>query len=283
MLATGINEILADYVYFSDVDALRDVAENLVESESDIKYVLISDHVGRILASSKGEYSEGLDNAGSEVRPISEIPTEVSFNSDTLELAGPILADTEPIGVFQVAFSSTALDEEIRQVIYGHIWQGLILLGMGVVLAYALTRIAVRPLKELASAAREIGQGNLKTPMPTGRLKETAELGAALEGMRTDLQRIYSGLETEVHRRTEELSTANEQLSQAQDRLYTVINNAPVALFALDKDGLYTLSEGRALELLGRVPGQFVGQSVFEVYHDVPAIWGGGSRCPSRQ
>lgn len=47
---------------------------------------------------------------------------------------------------------------------------------------------------------------------------------------------------------------------------------APVVLFALDGTGIFTVSEGRALEKFGLQPGQVVGQSVFHLYDRYPKI-----------
>jgi len=55
-------------------------------------------------------------------------------------------------------------------------------------------------------------------------------------------------------------------------RLRMVIDNAPIVLWALDKDGVFTLSEGRGLRGLGLSPGQVVGQSSFTIYASVPEI-----------
>ena len=51
-----------------------------------------------------------------------------------------------------------------------------------------------------------------------------------------------------------------------------VIDNAPIVLWALDADGVFTLSEGRGLAGLGLAPGQVVGQSAFTLYESVPEI-----------
>jgi two-component system cell cycle sensor histidine kinase/response regulator CckA len=61
-------------------------------------------------------------------------------------------------------------------------------------------------------------------------------------------------------------------LSEAEQRLRTVVAKAPVVFFALDANGTFTLSEGRALEKLGLQPGQVIGQSVFELYRKYPKI-----------
>ena len=51
-----------------------------------------------------------------------------------------------------------------------------------------------------------------------------------------------------------------------------VVVESVVVLFALDKDGIFTLSEGKGLEVLGLEPGQVVGLSVFDVYREFPQI-----------
>ena len=61
-------------------------------------------------------------------------------------------------------------------------------------------------------------------------------------------------------------------LAVAEERLRMVVANSPVVLFALDADGVFTLSEGKGLQALGLAPGEIVGRSVFEVYKDVPQI-----------
>lgn len=70
--------------------------------------------------------------------------------------------------------------------------------------------------------------------------------------------------------------TEHTQLEQAlrtsQERYRTVIANAPIVLFATDTAGVFTLSEGRGLHVLGLEPGQVVGRSAFEVYRDFPQI-----------
>ncbi len=61
-------------------------------------------------------------------------------------------------------------------------------------------------------------------------------------------------------------------LSEAEKRLRTIVTKAPVVFFALDANGTFTLSEGRALQKLGLQPGRVVGQSVFQIYGAYPEI-----------
>ena len=51
--------------------------------------------------------------------------------------------------------------------------------------------------------------------------------------------------------------------------LHTVVAGAPIVLFALDRDGVFTFSEGRALEKLGVKPGELVGTRALDIYEHV--------------
>ena len=59
---------------------------------------------------------------------------------------------------------------------------------------------------------------------------------------------------------------------ESEERLHTVVTQAPVFLFAVDCQGMFTLFEGHTLEALGLMAGQAVGWSVFELYEHVPAM-----------
>jgi rsbT co-antagonist protein RsbR len=55
-------------------------------------------------------------------------------------------------------------------------------------------------------------------------------------------------------------------------QMQAVISSAPLILFSIDAEGVFTLSEGKGLELVGLQPGQVVGQSVFELYKELPEL-----------
>jgi PAS domain S-box-containing protein len=59
-------------------------------------------------------------------------------------------------------------------------------------------------------------------------------------------------------------------LRQSQERLQTVMTSAPLILFSLDRQGIFTLSEGKGLEAIGLKPGQLVGSSIYDFYQDKP-------------
>jgi diguanylate cyclase (GGDEF)-like protein/PAS domain S-box-containing protein len=61
-------------------------------------------------------------------------------------------------------------------------------------------------------------------------------------------------------------------LKQSDQRLRTLVGNAPVVLFAIDRDGIFTHSEGKGLEALGLKPGEAVGRSIRDLYRDAPEV-----------
>ena len=63
-----------------------------------------------------------------------------------------------------------------------------------------------------------------------------------------------------------------QSVRRMEEGLQVVVANAPLVLFAVDREGIFRLSEGRALASLGFTPGQVVGTSAFELYRDQPRI-----------
>jgi PAS domain S-box-containing protein len=79
----------------------------------------------------------------------------------------------------------------------------------------------------------------------------------------------------EIHVASRDISQRKrmeDELRDSEQRLHTVVTNVPIVLFAIDRQGIFTFSDGKGLELLGLLPGQVVGQSVYDVYRDFPDI-----------
>lgn len=101
-----------------------------------------------------------------------------------------------------------------------------------------------------------------------------------------ELTKAHEGLELRVVSRTAELERANKKLLEqamvrkkteqalrsSQQRFKVVVNNAPIILFALDQDGVFTLLEGKGLESIGLETGEVVGQSVFSLFGHIEQV-----------
>ncbi|MGZ3687551.1 MAG: PAS domain-containing protein, partial [Bdellovibrionota bacterium] len=64
---------------------------------------------------------------------------------------------------------------------------------------------------------------------------------------------------------------AASQLFNAEQTLYSVIEYAPIVLFALDPEGKFSVCEGQGLENIQVSPGALTGSSVYEEYKD--CLW----------
>jgi PAS domain S-box-containing protein len=71
---------------------------------------------------------------------------------------------------------------------------------------------------------------------------------------------------------TEEVG-ARSRADLAEGRLAHLLAHAPIILFAFDREGVVTLTEGRGLKGLGFRPKELLGRSVFDLYaHDATVI-----------
>ncbi len=61
---------------------------------------------------------------------------------------------------------------------------------------------------------------------------------------------------------------AEKALQRTQQNLEMVVSTAPVVLWAINKDGIYTLTRGRVLGALGWTDHELIGKSIFDVYGD---------------
>ncbi len=61
-------------------------------------------------------------------------------------------------------------------------------------------------------------------------------------------------------------------LLESEKYIRSILEHAPILLFAIDLYGKFTLSEGKAFEIMGYKPGELVGKSSYEVYKGYPQI-----------
>ncbi|HEV3201042.1 MAG TPA: CHASE3 domain-containing protein [Bryobacteraceae bacterium] len=106
------------------------------------------------------------------------------------------------------------------------------------------------PIVEEASGNDEIGRLERT-------LKQTSEL---LARQSEELRLAHSQLETRVEQRTAELSEANEELRQANEVRQAVIQSSPVAIWAVNLEGLVTFWNPSAERIFGWTETEVIGK-----------------------
>ena len=73
--------------------------------------------------------------------------------------------------------------------------------------------------------------------------------------------------------RRERLEASDRRQARTARRLHElVINSVPIILFAINADGMVTLSEGCGLQAIGRKNGEMVGSHIEDLYGDAAAV-----------
>ena len=107
---------------------------------------------------------------------------------------------------------------------------------------------------------------------------ETVELtGRHASGRRVPLDVTFGELVrdgkrfvTVIARDATERRKSRSALRESEERLRTLVNNAPIVLFALDREGVVGHLAGKGLEAAGITPETVVGRSAFELYERYP-------------
>jgi len=114
-----------------------------------------------------------------------------------------------------------------------------------------LTRRVTAPLAELVRGAERVGRGELNTTIPVSTQDEVGTLARSFNEMTGQLRVLYSRLE---------------------ERLTTVVSNAPIILFSLDQNGDLTLLEGKGLDTLCLDTAEVIGKPLSAVFGRSPEI-----------
>ncbi len=95
----------------------------------------------------------------------------------------------------------------------------LLVIGVGLLGAWAVSRDITRPLHDLADGATAIAGGRTAQVPHIDRRDELGQLGAAFATMAKEVEQARAELEAKVEARTRELEATMRQLNEAQDSL----------------------------------------------------------------
>lgn len=159
---------------------------------SDVRYALILNENGRVLASTRNEeIGQNLDDpitmsaresAGEQVRTLRYEGREV------LDVAQPIIVAGRRLGTVRIGMGQEALEQALSQSLRHLQGLTLILLGGAIMFAALLARQFTRPVLALATTARQVACGDLQARAKEDSNDEIGLLGLTINRMATRLQ-----------------------------------------------------------------------------------------------
>ncbi len=160
--------------------------------------------------------------------------------------------DKKTIGFVRLSLSKDKIINGRKYVMSWALLVIVLFVLLGSTVSYYTALRVTGPLRSLVSEIHSMGRDGIKKLSPGGD-DEIAELGKAFNTMADSLE------ERESARKK-----AERVLQEAEERLRTVINNAPIVLYAVDAAGVFTLLEGKGLDRY-MMPGEKVGRSPLDL------------------
>jgi sensor domain CHASE-containing protein/prefoldin subunit 5 len=127
-------------------------------------------------------------------------------------------------------------------------------LVVAIVIALLLDRIVIGPLTHLSRDVDSITQAGIQGRVSVSGQNELADLAR------------------DINRMLETLEQAQKTVRESDQRLQTVVNSAPIILWAADNTHKLALLEGRGLDFLEISPGQGVGSLVSKTLGNIPQL-----------
>ena len=221
-LVKGVNDLVADSLYMSDIDRLDDLA-SVLTGQSEIRYVRISRSDGRLVVDS--------DQADYPLGAVAERPVRVTVSErletsrpreHTLEVSAPILMGDEVLGKMEIGFNTDSVEAEFRSAVFQEIWRSLTLFAAGIGAAFLIGQYFVRPIRTLVAATRSVAAGDFRDSGLATRGDEIGELASSFDRMSKRLKDSHEDLEHQVSERTGQLRASEHRARQLTRQLVEV-------------------------------------------------------------
>ncbi len=185
-----ISEIIADNIYFLDVNSLISQLEN-VNVNPDIRHINVLDSDGILITDGVENYVISNKQLKDEfsLRMLSSDNWIFEVEDEVLKVGGPVLmADGNSIGYLNINFSLSRPYHIIRDTTRSIFYLSALCLFVAIILAFFLSKSFSRPILSMVQATKEIGSGKLNTNLSIKSKDELGLLASAINDMTGDLQ-----------------------------------------------------------------------------------------------
>jgi signal transduction histidine kinase len=209
----------SDALYSLDSNGLETIAERVVRYNEELLNIRFYDANGRVLAAPDAPDLQRRiesDPYGTWLTARDSFDPIFDWSDDRLTAGQPVFVGRQVIGAVSLELSTAALNETLASLETQGLIAGSAAMVIGILLALIISRSVTGPIHELAGITQRIAGGELEQVIDRREGNdEITLLSNALDGMRSDLHRLYTSLEQQVTERTRELIQARDQALEA--------------------------------------------------------------------
>jgi len=175
-------------ILIDEPEMLDNLAKNLL-SEQDVARVRIESRRSGPLAEQSKQIAGPLYKIEAPVHIKTGQENNLPFG------IGSISGTNGRIGTVQITYSTSDINNTLDEIRLLFFWIAAGLALICVIIFFYISRSIVGPLKRLASAAKQAGEGNLHMRVPLDNIPETRELGMAFNEMLASIERGREAIE----------------------------------------------------------------------------------------
>ena len=224
------SELLNKELYQTAPEELEKHLGGFIDSvlkERSVLHVLIADKYGTVVAEKRQANAKETKHGAGEMATehalilvTNVVKESIHYHNvgteEVFHIAVPVLLEGEgQLGNVQIIFSLAATQADIRKSLLTGAGLALLIVALGIVLAFIFGQRALAPIQGIADAASKIAAGDLTQRVEVKRRDEIGVLASSFNHMASSLAQMTHGLEEKVEQRTEELSRVNAELQRA--------------------------------------------------------------------
>ena len=154
------------------------------------------------------------------LKPVPAPPADIKNLQKFITYYGPegfpVIASAQPVPgtrwIILVTLSKAMVTKTARDFLIIIVLIGAILLAIGILSAWLMSKYITTPLKQLTNAANDMASGKYGVPIEVNRKDELGVLANSFNRMATEVHQTHQALERKVKERTSELQATNEEL-----------------------------------------------------------------------
>ncbi|WP_143311588.1 PAS domain S-box protein, partial [Candidatus Methanoperedens nitratireducens] len=229
-LSRHIAEETAGPLLNNDTRYLSLIAENVKETEIDVRYVYITDFEDNIVVNTFGN-AYGIN--------ISQLPS--ADNNAITDFKAPIPGGSA--GFVHVGMDRTSINKKLTRTTQIMIVNILIVGALGFMMAYIAGNYLTRPIRSLVKGAHEIGRGNLGYKIETSSTDEEIKT----------LSNAFNQMSSSLNKSITELRTSEEKYRN-------LVESSMDIIYSSDKEGNRVFMNNAGYRILEAEPEEMIGQ-----------------------